>query len=127
MRTQQFVCRCHRANTSVERYCEIGDRSVPSSGLGDDSSDGRERIFDAMIEFGIQNFAGLFGSLALGDVDVHADQASCVTGLIVLDEATRLDPADRSAGTHNAELCMLLAAPFGKYLLTMLKILRQVV
>src|SRR5689334_11693896 len=120
MRTQQFVCRCHRANTSVERHCEIGDRSVPLPGVGNDSSDGRERIFDAMIEFGIQDFAGLFGLLALGDVDVHADQASCVAGLIILDEATRLDPADRSAGTQNAELCMMLTAPFCKYLLTML-------
>src|SRR5262244_980625 len=101
--------------------------SSPLPGVGDDSSDRCERVFDAMIEFGIQDFAGLFGSLALGDVDVHADQASCVAGLIILDEATRLDPADRSAGTHNAELCMMLAAPFGKYLLTVRKILRQVV
>src|SRR5215831_13387185 len=118
---------CHRANASLKSRSKISDRSAPLPGVGDDSSDGRERVFDAMIEFGIQDFAGLFGSLALGDVDVHADQASCVAGLIIVDEATRLDPADRSGGTHNAELCMMLAAPFGKYLLTMLKILRQIV
>src|SRR5262249_33040663 len=119
-------CR-HRVNASLKCRSEISDRSAPLPGAGDDSSNSCKRVFDAVVEFCIQDLAGLFGSLALGDVDVHADQASCVAGLIILDEAARLDPADRSAGTHNAELCMMLAAPFGKYLLTMLKILRQVV
>ena len=73
-----------------------------------------ERIFDAMIKFGIQDFAGLFGSLALGDIDVHADYAFCVTGLVILYETARLDPADRSAGTHNAMLCVVITAPLGK-------------
>src|SRR5262245_53431046 len=127
MGAQQLMGCCHRANASLKCRSEINDRSAPLPGVRDHGSDGRERVFDAMIEFGIQDFVGFFGSLALGDVDIHTNQASCAADLIILDEATRFDPADRSARTHNAELCMMLAAPFGKYLLTMLKILRQVV
>src|SRR5215467_1702321 len=105
---------CHRANASLKCHREISNRSAPLPGLGNDSGDGCKRIFDAVVELGIQDFAGLFRSFALGDVDVHADHASCVASLVILDEAARLDPADRSAGTHNAKLCMMLAATLGK-------------
>src|SRR5215475_9753814 len=102
------MCCCHRANASLECRSEISDRSAPLPTVRDDSGDSCERVFDAVVEFGIQNFAGLFGSLALADVDVHANQTFCVTGLIILYETARLDPADRSARTHNAELCVML-------------------
>src|SRR5262245_55719412 len=105
---------CHRANAPLKCRSEISDRSAPLPTVRDDSGDSCERVFDAMVEFGIQNFAGLFGALALADVDVHADHASCVAGLIILYGTARLDPADRSAGTHNAKLCVMLAAPLGK-------------
>ena len=52
--------------------------------------------------------------LRAGNVDVHADQTICVAGLIILYETARLDPADRSAGTHKAKFCAMLAAPLGK-------------
>src|SRR5262249_39759228 len=105
---------CHRANASLKSRSEISDRSALLLGVGDDSSDGRKRVLDAVVEFGVQDFTGLFGTLALGDVDVHADQASCVTGLVILYETARFDPADRSAGSHNAKLGVMLAAPLGK-------------
>src|SRR5690349_21388905 len=106
-------CR-HRANAPLKCRSEISDRSAPLPGVGDDGSDGCERIFNAVVQFGIQYFAALLGSLALGDVDVHADQALRVSGLVILYEAARLDPADRSARTHNAKFCVMLAAPLGK-------------
>src|SRR5262245_27301197 len=109
MGAQQFVCRCHRSNAPIKCRSEISNRSDPLPRVGNDSSDGRERVFDAVVEFSIQDFARLFGSLTLGDVDVHADQAFCVTGLIILYETARLDPPDRSTGTHNAKLCVMLA------------------
>src|SRR5262245_5093728 len=114
MGAQQFVCRCHRANASIERRYEIGDRSGPVPGVRDNRADGRERVLNAVVKFSIQDFAGLFGSLALGDVNVHADQASRVTGLVILYETAGLDPANRSAGTHNAKLCVMLATLLGK-------------
>jgi hypothetical protein len=83
-------------------------------GLGDDGTDGRECVLDAVVEFGVQSFAGFFGSLALSNVDVNADQAFCETGSVILYGTARLDPADRSAGMHNAKLCVMLAAPLGK-------------
>jgi hypothetical protein len=95
----------------------IVEAGVECTIVGDDSSDCRERVFDAVVEFGIQDFAGLFDTLALGNVDVHADQAFCVTGWsysMKLHETARLDPADRFAGTHNAKLCVMLAAPLGE-------------
>src|SRR5262245_32195462 len=104
---------CHRANASLKCCSEISDRSALST-LRDDSGDGCERVFDAVVEFGIQDFAGLLGSLALADVDVHAYQTLCLTGLIILYETARFDPANGSAGAHNAELCVMLAAPIGK-------------
>src|SRR5215475_11863289 len=105
---------CHRANASIERRYEISDRSAPLPGVRDDSGDGCERVFDTVVEFGIQDLTGLFGSLALGDVDVYADQALCVAGLVILYKTARLDPAHRPAGTYNAKLCVMLAAPLGK-------------
>src|SRR5262249_18543289 len=78
-------CR-HRVNASLNCRGEVGDRSAPLAGVGNDSADGRKCVLDAMVKFSIQDFAGLLGSLALGNVDVHADQASCVTGLIILYE-----------------------------------------
>jgi hypothetical protein len=105
---------CHRANASLKCRSEISDRSSPLLSVGDDSSDGCERVFDAVVEFGIQDFAGLFSSLALGDVDIYADQTPCMAGLIIFYETARLDPAHRSAGTYDAKLCVMLAAPLGK-------------
>src|SRR5215469_7980502 len=102
-------CR-HRVNASLNCRGEVGDRSAPSPGVGNNSADGRKCVLDAMVKFSIQDFAGLFGSLALGHVDLHADHASCVAGLVILYETARLDPADRSAGTYNAKLCVMLAA-----------------
>src|SRR5262245_50364737 len=114
MGAQQFVCRCHRANASIERRYEIGDRSAPLPGMGNNGADGRECVLDAMVELGGQSALLFVHPFALGDVDVHADQASCVTGLVILYRTARLDPADRSAGTHNAKLCVMLAALLGK-------------
>src|SRR5215471_11264340 len=106
-------CR-HRANASLKRIYETVDRSASPVGVGDECADGRESVFDAMVKFGIQDFAGLFGSLAFGDVDLHADHASCVAGLVIFYKTARLDPSDRSAGTHNTKLRMMLAALLGK-------------
>src|SRR5262249_17601778 len=108
------MCCCHRANAPLKCRSEINDRSSPLPSVGDDGSDGRKRVFNAVVEFSIQDFSGLFGSLAISDVDVHADHAFCATGLVILYETTRLDPADRSAGAHNTMLCVMLAAPLGK-------------
>src|SRR5215472_9652499 len=105
---------CHRANASLKCRGEIRDRSAPLPGVGDDGSHSCERVLDAMVKFGIQDFAGLFGSLALGDIDVHADHASCVTGLVILYETARLDPANRSARAHNPKLCVMFGVPLGK-------------
>src|SRR5215475_10597969 len=118
---------CHRANTSLKCHSEINNRSAPLLGVRDDSSDSCECVFDAMVELGIQDFSGLLGSLALCDVDVHADHASCVACLVILYETACLDPADRSAGTHNAKLCVMLAAPLGTQMFAVLQKLRQVV
>src|SRR5215475_6563089 len=106
-------CR-HGANASFKCRSKISDRSAPLLGVGDHRSDGRERVFDAVVKFGIQDFTSLFGSLALGYVDVHADQALSVAGLVIRYETARLDPADRSEGTHNAKFCVMLAAPLSK-------------
>src|SRR5262245_5567180 len=80
-----------------------------------------------MVELGIQNRPSLFGSLALGDIDVDADHPLCVAGMVILYVTARLDPPDRSAGPRNAKLCMMLAAQLGKYLLAQLQELRQVI
>src|SRR5436190_18910118 len=114
MGAQQLMRCCHRANPSLKCRTEISDRSAPLPGLGDDGTDGGEGVFDAMVELSIQDHSSLFGSLALGDIDVDADQTFCVAGLVILNETARLDPADRSGGTQNAKLCVMLAAPLGK-------------
>src|SRR5262245_17573425 len=118
---------CHGAKAPLDRGYEIVDRSAPFPGLGDDSTDGGECVLDAMVELGIQDRSSLLGSLAVGDIDVDADHARCVAGLVILNVAARLDPPDRSAGAHNATLCTMLAAQLGKYLSAVLQELRQVV
>src|SRR6476661_3093699 len=120
------MCCCHGAKAPLDRCYEIVDRSPPFPGVGDDSTHGCECVLDAMVELGIQDRLSLLGSLALGDIDVDADHALCVAGLVILYVTARLDPPDRSAGAHNATLCMMLAAQLGKNLLAVLQKLRQV-
>src|SRR5262249_25413374 len=110
---QLMGCR-HRANASLKRRSEISDRSAPLLGVGDDSSDGCERVLDTVVEFGIQDFAGLLGSLALGDIDAYPAQALSQAGLVILYKTARLDPPDRPARTQNAKLGVMLAPPLGK-------------
>src|SRR5262249_34879446 len=105
---------CHRANASLKCRSEICDRSGPLPGMGDDGSDGCERIFDAVVEFGIQDFAGLLGSPALGDVDVHADYSLGAPLAIVQGEAARLDPSHLAVGKNNAILQTILALSVGE-------------
>jgi hypothetical protein len=62
--------------------------------VGDDSSDGCERIFDAVVEFGIQDFAGLFGPLSLGDIDADPDHPLRARITIVRNETTPFGPTD---------------------------------
>src|SRR5262245_54282444 len=121
------MCCCHGANAPLERCYEIVDRPAAFSGLGDDSTDGGECVLDTMVELGVQDRSSLLGSLALGDVDVDADHALCSVGLAILYVSARLDPPDRSAGTHYAALCMMLAAPLSKYLSAVLQKLWQVI
>src|SRR5688572_6269268 len=104
------MCCCHGAKTPLERCYEPVDRSAPFPGVGGDSPDGGECVLDAMVELGIQDRSGLLGSLARGDIDVDADQAPCVAGLVVLYVTARLNPPDRSAWAHNSKLCMVLPA-----------------
>src|SRR5262245_56554403 len=106
---------CHRANAALERCDKIFDRSASFPGVGDDGADGGKCVLDTMVELGIQDRSGLLGSLAFGDIDVDADHASCVAGLVILHVTARLDPPDRSTGTHNAKLGMMLAAQLHKY------------
>src|SRR5262249_33463058 len=102
---------CHRANASLKCCGEIRDRSGPLPGMGDDSSHGRESVFDAMVEFGIQDFAGLLGSLALGNVDVDADHPLGVPRGIVRDEAARLNPSQPAIRANNSVLKIMFAPP----------------
>src|SRR5262249_5671942 len=55
----------------------------------------------------------LFHLFALGHIDVDADQAFRVAGLVILYKTATLDPPDRSAGTQNPKLRVMLAAPLG--------------
>src|SRR5262245_51591483 len=119
-------CR-HGAKAPLERCYEPVDRSGRLSGVGDDSADGGECVLDALVELGIQGRSSFLCSLALGDVDVDADHAPCVAGLVILDATARLDPPDRSAGAHNAILCMMLAAQLREYLMAALQELLQVI
>ena len=91
---QQLMCCCHRANASLKCRSEFSDRSVPLPGVGDDSSDGRQRVFDAVVEFGIQEFAGLFGAFTLGDVDIDAHHPFRTPIFTVRDSTASLDPSD---------------------------------
>src|SRR5262245_52252947 len=68
MKAQQFLRSCHRANASLKCCSEISDRAGPLPGMGHDSSDGRERIFDAMVKFGNELILLLFSVLSLGDI-----------------------------------------------------------
>src|SRR5262245_37090783 len=68
MGAQQFLRSCHRANASLKCRSEISDRAGPLPGVGHDSSDGRERIFDAMVKFGNELILSLFSVPSLGDV-----------------------------------------------------------
>src|SRR5262249_37446747 len=123
---QQLVGARQGLDAVIDRSNEIRSRRIGALCLENDGTDRCEDILYASVEFGMQHIALLLSLLALGDVDVHADQAFCVAGLVILYETARLDPADRAARTHNAKLCVMLAAPLYKYLLAMLKILRQV-
>src|SRR5262245_28391783 len=68
MGAQQFLRSCHRANASLKCLSEISDRARPLRRVGHDSSDGRERIFDAMVKFGNELILSLFSVLSLGDI-----------------------------------------------------------
>ena len=90
---QQFVRRCHRANASIERRCEIGNGSAPLPGVGDDSADGGKCVLDAMVELGQQSALLFLHPFALGYVDADADDAVWLSFAIVGNETARLDPS----------------------------------
>src|SRR5215470_11843467 len=96
-------CR-HRVNASLKRAYEIGHRSAPLLGMGNDSGDGRNRVLDAMVELGIQKFLGLLSSLALGDVDADADDPLRARVTIVRNETTPFHPTNLTVCANNAVL-----------------------
>ena len=106
---QQFVCRCHRANASIERRYEIGDRSAPLPRVGDDSADGRECVLDAMVELGQQSALLFLHPFALGYVNADADDSVRVSFAAIGNETARLDPSQLATRTNDAILYIIFA------------------
>src|SRR5262245_51798244 len=98
-RAQKFVRRCHRANASIERHDEISDRSAPLPGAGNNSTDGRECVLDAMVEFGQQSSLLLFHPFALGYVDADADDSVWKSSAAKRKKTARLHPTQLASGT----------------------------
>jgi hypothetical protein len=59
------MCGCHRANSSVERRLEIGNRSTPNRSLGNNGADGREGVLHTMVQLGDQHALAFLCALAL--------------------------------------------------------------
>src|SRR5262245_14419779 len=114
---QQLVCCCHRANASIERRYEIGDRSAALPGVGNNSADGRERVLDAMVELGQQSALLFLHPLALGDVNADADDSVWVASAAKGKETARLDPSQLACRTRDTILDVIFA-PAGSECLT---------
>src|SRR5262245_30733020 len=109
MGAQQFVCRCHRANASIERRYEFGDRSAPLPSVRDDCADGRECVLCAMVELGQQSALLFFYPFALGYVDADADDAAWVSLGAKGKEAARLDPSQFAIWADDTILYIIFA------------------
>src|SRR5262249_31427135 len=68
MRAQQFVCRCHRANASIERRYEISNRSASLPSVRNNSADGRECVLNAMVQLAHDELNPPFLIAAMRDV-----------------------------------------------------------
>src|SRR5262249_23862945 len=94
--TQQLVCPCHRLNAAFERRREIGHRAARIQRVRNYSADGCERIFDAMVEFGVQRALMLFCTFAFSHVDVDASHSLRASIFTIRNRTASLDPSDLS-------------------------------
>src|SRR5215471_6266837 len=108
-------CR-HRANASLKRIYETIDRSASPVGVGDDCADGRESVFDSMVEFGDQYALALLRALALGDVNADADDTVGVSFVVIANETARLDPSHLATRSNDAILYAIFAPPLAERL-----------
>ena len=108
--------RCHRANASIERRYEIGDRSAPLLSVGDDSADGREGVLDTMVQFGQQSALLFLHAFALGYVNADADHSVGLTCTAEGDETARLDPSQLATRTNDTILDIVFAPALTKRL-----------
>src|SRR5262249_53770094 len=65
---------------------------------------GRQRVFDPVIEFGIQEFATLFGALALGDVNVDANHGTRTPIPTISNQGSCFDPPHFTRWSDNSQL-----------------------
>src|SRR5262245_61305857 len=109
MEAQQFVCRGHGANASIERGYKIGHRSAPLPGVGNKSTNGRECVLDAMVELGQQGALLFLHSFALGYVNADADDSVRASRSVIRNETARLDPSHLATGTNDTILYAIFA------------------
>src|SRR5262245_61364327 len=109
MGAQQFVCHCHRATASIERTYEIGDRSASLPGVGNNSTDRRECVLDAMVELGQQSALLLLHPFSLGYVNADADDPVRMSTTVVSSETAGLDPTHLVASTNDTILYAIFA------------------
>src|SRR6185436_2588112 len=98
---QEFVRRRHRTKASFERCYEIGDRSAPLAGMGDDGADRGECVFDTVVEFGQQSALLVLRLLALGYVNADSDDSVWVAFTAKGNETARLYPTQLATRTDD--------------------------
>src|SRR5262245_10481423 len=91
----------HGSDTAVQCSREVRYLRVALLGTRNDGTDGGEHVFDTVVELGHQHALVLFRSLALGDVDVDANNALRTTVMVVGGEAAHLDPAGLAIGMYH--------------------------
>ncbi len=79
---QQRMGTGERVQAALEARGELLRRLRSPQGLARDRLHRRERILDPMIELAEQQLLRRLNLLALGDVEVHAEHASCAIGTV---------------------------------------------
>src|SRR5262249_9070422 len=109
--TQQFMCPCHRLDATIECRRKIGHRAARTQRVGNDGTNGRERVLDAMVKLSEQDALLPLHPLTLGYIDVDTISPLGLSIAVVRNQLACLDPPDGSI-PNNSVFRGIFAPPF---------------